>query len=76
MLRAKAKFTVDCREVANVHDIRTDTSFQAKTNAKVPSRTIHEGSKIMSDCECFLRGFWLRYPECKKLCRKLGEQTR
>jgi len=35
MWKEKARFTVDCREVANVHDIRTDTSFQAKTNAKV-----------------------------------------
>jgi len=63
MLRAKAKFTVGCRGVEDAQDTPWDTSFQAKTNAK-------------SDCECFLRGFWLRYPECKKLCKKLGEQTR
>jgi hypothetical protein len=35
MWRAKAKFTVDCRGVEDAQNIPTDTSFQAKTNAKV-----------------------------------------
>jgi len=35
MWRAKAKFTVDCREVADAQDIPADTSFQAKTSVKV-----------------------------------------
>jgi hypothetical protein len=35
MLRAKAKFTVDCQGVEDAQDTPLDTSFQAKTNAKV-----------------------------------------